>query len=190
MELKGDKEFKYDKLDDDIRRRLLDHRIVLLTGEIGLSLINDVVKELIYISLKSRGPIKIVLNSVGGEVYAGLLLYNTVRDLVRQGIDVEIEVRGLAASMGCIILQSASRRTTTKATRFLIHEVSTWEWGSVTEMEEKVEEVRKVNNMLRDILVERTGHSKKDIDKLWAKKDVWYSADEALRFGLVDAVVG
>jgi len=149
----------------------------------------DVVKELLYVSLKNTEPIKVILNSVGGEVYAGLLIYNTIKDLVKQGINVEVEARGLAASMGCIILQSGSKRTASKNTRFLIHEVATWDWGKVTEMEEKVIEVRKVNNMLRDIISERSGHPKEEIDKLWTKKDVWYSADEAKEFGLIDEVI-
>jgi len=172
-----------------IRERLLDKRVVILAGEIGLSMAKDVVKELLYAGLKSTEPIKVILNSVGGEVYAGLLIYCTIRDLVNQGIKVEVEARGLAASMGCIILQAGSRKTAPKATRFLIHEVSTWDWGKVSEMEEKVQEVRKVNNMLRDIIASRSGHPKEEIDRLWTKKDVWYSADEAREFGLIDEVL-
>lgn len=179
----------YEKFDDDLRRLLLDKRVVILTGEINLSLAKDVTKELLYASLKSREPIKVILNSVGGEVYAGLLIFNTIRDLVKSGMSIEIEARGLAASMGCIILQAGSKRTASKATRFLIHEVSTWDWGKVSEMEEKVEEIRKVNNLLRDIIAERSGHPKEEIDKLWTKKDVWYSASEAKEFGLIDEIL-
>jgi ATP-dependent Clp protease protease subunit len=178
-----------EKFDDVIRKRLLESRIVILTGEIGLSMAKDFTKELLYASLLSTEPIKVVLNSVGGEVYAGLLIFNTIRDLVRQGIRIEVEARGLAASMGCIILQAGAGRTASKAPRFLIHEVSTWDWGKVSEMEEKIVEVRNVNNMLRDIIAQRSGHPKEEIDKLWTKKDVWYSAEEAKEFGLIDEVL-
>jgi len=176
-------------LDDEIRKQILEKRLILLTGEIGLSMAKDIIKELLYVALKSREPIKVILNSVGGEVYAGLLIYNTIEDLVRQGLQITTEARGLAASMACIILQAGSKRIGTKNTRFLIHEVTSWDWGKVTEMEEKVEEVRKVNNMLRDIIASRSGKSKEEIDKLWTKKDVWYSAEEAKDFGLIDEVV-
>jgi len=176
-------------LDDEIRKQILEKRLILLTGEVGLSMAKDVVKELLYVALKSREPLKVILNSVGGEVYAGLLIYNTIEDLVRQGLEIIVEARGLAASMACIILQAGSRRIGTRTTRFLIHEVSSWDWGKVTEMEEKVQEVRKVNDMLRDIIASRSGKSKEEIDQLWTKKDVWYSAEEAKDFGLIDEVV-
>jgi ATP-dependent Clp protease protease subunit len=143
-----------------------------------------------YVGLKTSRPIQVILNSVGGEVYAGLLIYNTINDLVkRKGVQVNVEVRGLAASMGAIILQAGSRRLSSKATRFLIHEVATWDWGKVSEMEDKVREVRNVNNLLRDIISEKSGKSKDEIDKLWTKNDVWYSAKEALEFGLIDEIV-
>jgi len=176
-------------LDDEIRKQILEKRLILLTGEVGLSMAKDVVKELLYVALKSREPLKVILNSVGGEVYAGLLIYNTIEDLVRQGLEIIVEARGLAASMACIILQAGSRRIGTRTTRFLIHEVSSWDWGKVTEMEEKVQEVRKVNDMLRDIIASRSSKSKEEIDRLWTKKDVWYSAEEAKEFGLIDEVI-
>lgn len=182
-------EKQFEKLDDVIRKGLLDNRKILLTGEIGLSLAKDITRELLYVALKSQEPIHVILNSVGGEVYAGLLIFNTIRDLVSQGIDITVEARGLAASMGAIILQAGSKRIARKATRFLIHEVSAWSWGKVSEMEERVEEIRKVNNLMRDIIAERSGKSKEEIDKLWTKKEVWYSAEEAKDFGLIDEVI-
>jgi len=180
---------QYEKLEDDIKRKLLDNRIIMFIGEVGRSSAADVTRDLIYLATISTEPIKVILNSVGGEVYAGLLIYNTIKSLVRQGIEITVEARGLAASMACIILQAGSKRIAPKDTRFLIHEVSTWDWGKVSEMEEKVQEVRKVNNMLRDIIAERSGHPREEIDKLWTKKDVWYSAQEAKDFGLIDEVI-
>jgi ATP-dependent Clp protease protease subunit len=182
------REIRY-TFDDEMRKNLLENRMVLLTGEIGLTMAKDIVKELLYVSQRNTRPIKVILNSVGGEVYAGLLIYDTIRDLVGQGIQIEVEARGLAASMGAVILQAGSKRTASTATRFLIHEVSTWDWAKVSEMEEKVLEVRKVNDMLRDIIAVRSGHPKEEIDRLWTKKDVWFSAEEAKQFGLIDEVV-
>jgi ATP-dependent Clp protease protease subunit len=176
-------------LEDEVRRLLLEKRVVMVVDEICIELAEGIARELMYVSLISKDPIKVILNSVGGEVYAGLLVYNTIRDIVRQGIDVTVEVRGLAASMGCIILQSGSKRTSARATRFLIHEVASFDYGKVSEMEEQVEELRKVNNLLRDILAEKTGRQKEEIDKVWAKKDVWHSSEEALKFGLIDEIV-
>jgi len=176
---------------DEISKTLLQNRIVLLAGEIDVAEAIDTTRELMYVALinNSKAPITVVLNSVGGGVYEGLLIYNTIKDLTRKDVVVNVEVRGLAASMACIILQAGTHRVSTKATRFLIHEVASGEYGKVSEMEEGVEEIRKVNNLLRDILSERSGKPKEVIDKLWSKKDVWYSAEEAKDFGLVDEIV-
>jgi len=168
---------------------LLKNRMVFITGEIDFIHVDTTVLDLTYLSFKSKDSIKVVINSVGGSVYAGLYVYNTIRDIVNQGIEVEVEARGEAASMGAIIVQAGSKRTASAVTRFLIHECSSITWGKTTEAEEKIEELRKVNNELRDILVRRTGHTKKEIDKLWAKKEVWFSAKEALEFGLIDEIL-
>lgn len=176
-------------ISDEILHCILKTRTIILTGEIDIDLIEGKVQELLYLQAKGNEPIRLILNSVGGEVYAGLLLYNTVKDLVRGGIDVIIEANGLAASMGCIILQAGSRRKAHWGTRILAHEISSWTWGKVSEMEDQVEEIRKVNSLLRDIIATRTGRDRGEIDKMWSKKDLWFSADEALDFNLIDEVI-
>jgi len=182
-------EKKYKTLEDDIKRRLLDKRIVMFVGEVGRALAADVTRDLLYLATKSKKPIRVILNSIGGEVYAGLLIYNTIKSIVNQGTEVTVEARGLAASMATIILQAGSKRVAPRYTRFLIHEVSGWTWGKVSEVEEAAEEFRKVNNMLRNIIAERSGRDPKEIDKLWTKKEVWYSAEEAKEFGLIDEII-
>jgi ATP-dependent Clp protease protease subunit len=184
-------QYKIAKLDfeDEVSRLLLCNRILILNGEINLGMAEDFVRELLYVFFKTKGTMKVILNSVGGEVYAGLFVYNSIKDLVNKGVNIEIEVRGLAASIGCIILLAGSKRVAPKSTRFLIHEIETLDWGKVSELEERAVEVRKLNNMLRDIIAERSGQSKENIDKLWTKKDVWYSAEEAKSFGLLDEVL-
>jgi len=182
-------EKRYDRFEDDMQRTLLESRTVFLTCEIALHSVERTTKELTYVSLISKEPIKVVLNSVGGDVYAGLLIHDTIRRLVHQGIEVEVEARGLAASMGCIILQAGSKRTASKATRLMFHEISTWTFGEVTKVEDRAEELRKLNDSLRDIIARRTGQKKETIDELCKKKDTWFSAEEALEFGLVDEII-
>ena len=93
-------EENYRTLDDNIRKKLLDSRIVSYIGEIGRSSAASLTRDLEYLGAMNRTPIKVVLNSVGGEVYAGFMIYNTIKSLVNQGIEVTVEARGLAASMG------------------------------------------------------------------------------------------
>jgi len=177
-------------LDDKIDGRLMKKRILILNGELEEERVDRICRKLILLGTeKSKAPIRIILNSVGGEVFLGLLTYNTIMDLRSKGIPIEIETRGLAASMGCIILQSGSRRIARKYTRFLIHEITSITFGKSSEIKEQAQEIIKLNNMLRDIIANHTGKTPKQIRKLWFKKDVWMSAEEALKFGLLDEIV-
>lgn len=177
-------------LDDKLDESLLSSRIVLINGEIKEIMVEKVCRKLIYLgTTDSRATVKVILNSVGGEVYLGLLIFNTILDLKKKGIKVVVETRGLAASMGCIILQAGSERRASKYTRFLIHEISTFTFGKSSEVKEAAEETEKLNNLLREILAEKTGKSQEEIEKLWHKRDVWMSAQEAKDFGLIDKIV-
>jgi len=176
-------------LDDKIEEQLLEKRIIVINGELREAMVDKVCKRLIHLGTLNKKKVKIILNSVGGEVYLGLLIYNTIVDLKRSKIPIEIETRGLAASMGCIILQAGSKRLASKYTRFLIHEISTFTFGKTSEVKEAAEETIKLNNMLREILAERSGKTPEEIEELWHKRDVWMSAKEALAFGLIDKIV-
>jgi len=176
-------------LEDLISAQLLKSRLIILNEEIDEENAKNVVRQLIYLACLSNEPIKIILNSVGGEVYKGLLIYNTIKDLVQKGIEVTIEVRGLGASMACVIVQAATKRLASRRTRFLIHEVSSIAWGRTSEVQEQADELRKVNDLCKDILAERSKKTAEEIEKIWHKKDVWMSAEETLEFGLIDEIV-
>jgi ATP-dependent Clp protease protease subunit len=176
-------------LDEFIDLELLKNRTIVFHGEVSRVTCEEAAKKLEYLGMISKKPIKVILNSVGGYVYDGLLVFDTIRKLVQSGIDVTCEARGLAASMGAIILQAGSRRIATPNTRFLIHEVSSWTWGKASDIEEQTEELKKVNDMLKNILSERTGKSPEEIERIWHKRDVWMSAEEAKAFGLIDEIV-
>lgn len=115
--------------EDALSRIITDSRIVLFNDEVSPMFVKAAVRHLLYLAAKSKEPITVIINSPGGEVYAGLLLFDTIRSLNSQGIPVDVEVRGLAASMGAILLQAGRKRLCTKYTRFLIHEVSSVSWG-------------------------------------------------------------
>ena len=181
--------FKFNSMYDLVMYKLLSNRTLVLHGEVCQDTMLTLCRQLIYLSLESKDPIYIVLNSVGGEVYSGLLIFDTIRGLVNTGIEVYVEVRGLAASMGTILVQAATERIATKHTRFLIHEISSWMYGKTSEVEEHAQEVKKINKMLNEIIAERSGKTADEIQALIKKKDYWMSAEEALEFGLIDTVI-
>lgn len=176
-------------LDDKIDEALLAKRIIMLNGEITEETVGRICKRLIYLSTLDETPIRMILNSIGGEVYLGLLVYNTLEDLKKKKIEVTIEVRGVCASMGVVILQGASKRVASKYTRFLLHEVSSWAFGKASEVKEESVELDKVNKMLDEIVAERSKLTLKILQDKTKKRDWWLSATEALKNGLIDEII-
>lgn len=172
-----------------VDKELLRLRTVVFQGYVSGQTCAEFTKVLEYLGSVSNEPIKVILNSGGGSVFSGLLVFDTIKQLTASGIEVTCEARGLAASMGAIIVQAGTRRLATPNTRFLIHEVSSWAWGKTSEMEDEIKEIKKVNDMLKSIIAERTGKTMEEIESVWHKRDVWLSAEEALEFGLIDEVI-
>lgn len=183
------KEYKPERLSEFVEAELLRNRTMMFHGAVNEEICKEASQRLEYLGKTGSEPIKIILNSVGGDVYDGLLVFDTIKRLVKEGIPVECEARGLAASMGSIILQAGTKRSATPNTRFLIHEVSSIAWGKTSDIEDEAAEIRKVNDMLKGILAERTGKTPEEIEEIWHKKDVWFSAEEARDFGLIDEIV-
>ena len=177
-----------DNLQEYIDYKLLERRVIILTGDIDLKNMVRVTSMIEFLAPDEK-PIRVILNSPGGYVYDGLLLYSTVKAWTSQGVEIVGEVRGLVASMGTVILQAFSHRRASKYSRFQIHEVTSEGLaGGPTEQEEQLLELKKVNELIAGILAERTGRSLEEINRIWSKRDVWFSADEAKEFGLVDEV--
>jgi ATP-dependent Clp protease protease subunit len=168
---------------------LLKGRTLVFHGEVYENQCREAATRLEFFMHQNKEPVQIILNSVGGSVFDGLLVHDTIKRLVDDGVEVTCEVRGLAASMGTIILQAASHRLATPHTRFLIHEVSSFAWGKASNIQEEAEEITKVNDLLKGILAKRCGKTPDEIEKIWHKKDMWFSAEEALKFGLIDRVI-
>jgi ATP-dependent Clp protease protease subunit len=178
-------------LEERIDTDLLSKGIILLYGELNEENCHKVCKKLIYIKecMKTK-TVKIILNSIGGEVYHGLLIYNTIQDLVKSGIKVNIEARGLCASMGVIILVAGSHKSASKYTRFLLHEVSgSFEYGKTSELKEQSAELEKLNKILDELVASKSKLSVDKLQKITRKKDLWISAEDALRYGLIEEIV-
>jgi ATP-dependent Clp protease protease subunit len=177
------------QVDDTVEMTLLKNNTIVLHGELTEDLCNKVCKRLLYLAFSGAKEIKIILNSVGGEVYHGLLLFNTLEDLKKRGIQIDIEARGLCASMGVLILMGGSIRTASKYTRFLLHETSSFTYGKVSEMKEGVEELERLNTMLDEIIIERTKINATLLKNKTRKREWWLSAEEALKYGIISKIV-
>ncbi len=171
----------------DIYSRLLEDRIIFLTGEIDDNVANTVVAQLIY--LEGKNPDKdiyIYINSPGGSVSAGLAIYDTIQYIK---CDVSTICIGLAASMGAFLLSSGTKgkRFALPNSEILIHQPLGGAQGQASDIEIQAKHIKKIKETLNLILSKNTGKALKDVEKD-TDRDNWMSAEEAKKYGLVDEI--
>lgn len=134
-------------------------------------------------------PIQLIFNSPGGNVFAGLALYDALKDIQnKEHVEIVTVARGMAASMAGILLQAGSKRIISENSWILIHEVSDIASGTTSELEDEVMLTKRLQKRLINILAERSTMTDKQIDKKWKRKDWWLEAQEAVDLGFADEV--
>ena len=171
----------------DIYSRLLEDRIIFLTGEINDAVANTIVAQLLYLEGKDAGKdISLYINSPGGSVSAGMAIYDTMNYIK---CDVSTICIGMAASMGAFLLSSGARgkRYSLPNSKIMIHQPLGGAQGQASDIAIVAEEILKTKNKLNSILAANTGQSldKVEID---TDRDYYMTADEALNYGLVDRI--
>ena len=171
----------------DIYSRLLEDRIIFLTGEINDAVANTVVAQLIYLEGKDAGKdISLYINSPGGSVSAGMAIYDTMNYIK---CDVTTICIGMAASMGAFLLSSGAKgkRYSLPNSKIMIHQPLGGAQGQASDIAIVAEEILKTKKKLNTILAENTGQSldKVEID---TDRDYYMTADEALSYGIVDRI--
>lgn len=171
----------------DIYSRLLENRIIFITGEIDDAVANTVVAQLIY--LESKDPEKdiyLYINSPGGSVTAGLAIYDTMNYIK---CDVSTICIGLAASMGAFLLSSGAKgkRFALPNAEIMIHQPLGGAQGQASDIQIQARQILKVKQKLNGILSANTG---KDISAVEADtdRDNYLSAEAAKEYGLIDEV--
>ncbi len=168
--------------------RHLMNRKIFLHGNIDMDMANCFISELMYLESESDDPITIYINSPGGEVNAGLLIYDAM-----QGSQLKINVvcTGLAASMAAIILASGQRgrRYILPHSKTMIHEpLIDGVGGSASSIKNISESILKTRDMINGILAEHTGKTLAEIDEA-TSYDNYMEAAEAVEFHLCDAII-
>jgi ATP-dependent Clp protease protease subunit len=172
----------------DIFSRLLNERIVFLGTPVDDQVANLVVAQMIH--LESEDPdadINLYINSPGGEVYAGLAIYDTMQ-FIRP--NVATTCVGMAMSMGALLLAAGApgKRSALPNAKILIHQGSGGFSGQPAEIEIYAREVIALKRLSEEILAKHTGQPiekvRKDVDR-----DYYLTADEAKAYGIVDRVI-
>ena len=172
----------------DIYSRLLEDRIIFLGEEVNEATANVVVAQLLHLANEDPNKdIQLYINSPGGAVYDGLAIYDTIQFIKP---DVQTIGIGLQASMGSFLLSSGTKgkRMMLPNARVMIHQPSSGTQGKVTDQEISLREALYLKEKLTEIMAKNVGQK---VDKVKAdmERDFWMSAEEAVKYGLVDEVI-
>jgi len=172
----------------DVFSRLMMDRIIFLGCPINDEVANIIQAQLLF--LDSNGydsDISLYINSPGGEVYAGLGIYDTMQTI---SSDVHTICTGLAASMASILLAAGTKgkRSALQHSRVMIHQPMGGVQGQASDIEITAREILTLKNELYEILAEHTG---KSLDQIVADadRDFWMTSEKAIEYGMIDEIV-
>ncbi len=172
----------------DIYSRLLKDRIIFLGTPIDAQVANTVVAQMLFLEAQNpKSEIKLYINSPGGEIDAGLAIYDTMQYVQAP---VSTIVVGLAASMAAVILAAGEpgRRFALPHSRVMIHQPWGGAQGQASDIAIRAEQILKMRDTLNRILAEHTGQPLERVAQD-TDRDFWLDAEEAREYGLVDRVV-
>ena len=175
-------------LDDQLIARLLYHRIVVLGTEVDDRVANRICAQLLLLSAEDpRSDISLYINSPGGSVSAGLAMYDTMRLIPN---DVSTLAMGLAGSMAQFLLCAGTKgkRFSLPHAQVLMHQGSAGFGGTAADVEIYAEQLERTGQTMIKLIAEHTGQPVATVrrDSL---RDRWFSADEALEYGIIDHIV-
>ena len=172
----------------DIYSRLLKERIIFVTGEVEDNMASLIVAQLLF--LESENPEKDIymyINSPGGVVSSGLSIYDTMQYI---SCKVSTMCLGQACSMGSLLLTAGEpgMRYALPNSRIMIHQPSGGFRGQATDIEIHAKEILNLKKRLNNMYVKHTGKSLNIIEKAM-ERDNFMSAEEALKFSLIDKII-
>ncbi|MCX7774806.1 MAG: ATP-dependent Clp protease proteolytic subunit [Rectinemataceae bacterium] len=173
--------------EDPLAERFLKTRTVLLIGEIEKELSEKVVRQLLLLDSISHEPITLLIDSPGGDVYAGFSIFDVIRFI---DSPVRIVGIGLVASAAALVLLAVpkERRFGLPNSSYLIHQPLSGMNGVATEIEIHAREIEKARARINAIIAGATGQTLERVTRD-TDRDFWMNAEEALDYGLIGKVV-
>lgn len=171
----------------DIMSRLLDDRIIFLSGEINTAMSELIVAQLLYLeSVDSSKDICLYINSPGGSVTDGMAIHDTMNYIK---CDVVTICLGEACSMGAFLLASGTKgkRYALKNSEIMIHQVLSGYSGQATDLEIHTRHTLRIKEKMNSLLAEYTGKSIEEVTRD-TERDNFLSAEEALEYGIIDKI--
>jgi ATP-dependent Clp protease protease subunit len=172
----------------DIFSLLLKERIVMLGTEVSQQSANLIVAQMLFLdSQDSDRAIQLYINSPGGEVYAGMAMYDAMQQV---HAPVSTVVVGMAASFGTVILAGgrAGMRYSLPHSTIHMHQPFGGAQGQVTDMQIRINEFQRLKTDVIDIFVKHTGQDRDRIERDM-DRDIYFSPQQAVEYGLIDRVL-
>ena len=167
--------------------RLIQDRILFLSGQVDSLTMDTMIAQMLYLNSVDNRDISLYINSPGGSVVDGLSLIDTMNFIES---DVSTICLGMAASMGAVLLSCGTKgkRFVLPHSRVMIHQVSSAQKGTLSDMEIELEQTRRCKQDLYKILAENCGKSFEQIEHDCDRNN-WFIGNEAVSYGLADKVL-
>lgn len=172
----------------DIYNRLYRERVIFLPRDIDDEIANQIVAVMLYLDSEDPGKdISLYINSPGGMVTSGLMIYDTMQHIKSDVVTICV---GLAASMGSFLLAGGAKgkRLALPHSRIMIHQPSGGTRGQATDIEIEAREILRIRHQLNGIYATNTGQPLEKIERDM-DRDFFMSAQEAKDYGLIDKVI-
>ena len=176
----NNKEYAY-----DLYSRLLQDRIIFLTGEIDDTISNLIISELLYLDNINHENIYLYINSPGGAITSGMGIYDTMRFIESKVITIGV---GMCASMAAFLLSSGDERYVLPNAEVMIHQPLGGAQGQATDIKIAAERIIKLKEKLNRIL---SNNTHQPIEKIYedTERDNFLNAKEAKEYGLIDDII-
>jgi len=172
---------------DPLAGRMLKTRTILLSGEINKELAEKTIRQLLLLEDMNDDPIRIFIDSPGGDADAGYAIFDMIRFVKPQVWTIGM---GLVASAAAII-QLASpreRRVGLPNSHYLIHQPLSGIRGVATDIEIHAKELEKLREKINALIAQETGTPVTQVEKD-TDRDYWMNASEAVNYGLISRVI-
>ncbi|XBT18385.1 MAG: ClpP family protease [Candidatus Shikimatogenerans sp. Tduv] len=172
----------------DVFSRLMMERIIFIGTEITNEISNVIQAQLLYLqSVNNKRDIYMYINSPGGDIYAGLGIYDTMQSIKPK---IHTICTGVAASMAAIILCAGAegKRSILKHSRTMIHQPIGKIEGQISDMNINIKEMNRLKKEVYKILSKHTGKNI-DIIKKDSNRDYWMNAKESKNYGIIDYII-
>lgn len=142
------------------------------------------------IPVENRQPINIYINSYGGEVYEGLALISLIKNMQEKGYIINTYSESKSMSMGFVIFCVGTNRYMSRYSTLMYHSVSSVTYGKVQEMIENIDEVIRLDELIKSIITEHTNIQRETLDEVTKCKKDWYiNSDEALKHKIATEII-